>query len=504
MTPPGRTEPAAPDDPLPDGFVLRLKESVRVEDGGAALLGGFPTRALYLSQTARNMMRGGELRVTGPGSAALARKLLDTGFADPVIDRLPDLPSTALTVVIPVYNRPDALDRLLGSIGGRYPVIVVDDASPDPAAIAAVTDRHRAELVVLPGNVGPADARNVGIGRVRTPFVALVDSDMVLDPDTVPMLLRHFNDPRVALAAPRVLGLTYGRANWISRYEDARSALDIGRHPSLVRPQTMVSWLPAACMVARTQALGAGFGRHMRVAEDVDLVWRLDAQGWHIRYEPTVLGHHEHRTHLGEWLARRAFYGTGADVLAHRHPDQISPAIFTPWTAILTAAVFAQRRWSLPVAAGAAAVAAVRTTTKLRRNKHPARLAVRLTGNYAIGALFQGNALLLRHWWPATAIAALFSRRVRRAALVAAIVDITVEWGRTRPDLDPVRFGLLRRLDDLAYGGGLWFGVLRGRSPRALQPVIRNRHPERKRSATTLPSSRDGAAGSPASGAETT
>ena len=467
----GIPAPPASAEELPRGFVVHLKPSVLIEDGGSSLVGGFPTRALYLAASAQSFIRGRRLTVTSPGSAALARRLLDAGFADPVIDLLPELPSTAITVVIPVYNRADSLDRLLRSLNQRFPVVVVDDASTDAEQIATVTNRHGAELVRLPVNRGPADARNVGISRVRTPFVAFVDSDMVLDPNVIPTLLRHFNDPRVALAAPRVLGLTSEHTNWISRYEDARSALDIGRRPSLVRPRTMVAWLPAACMIARVAALGDGFGAHMRVAEDVDLVWRLDAAGWHVRYEPTVEGRHEHRTDLREWLTRRAFYGTGADVLAQRHPREVSPAIFTPWTAVFVAAVLTQRRPMLAVAAGAATVAAIRTERKLRRNRRSLYLASRLTVAYAVGAIFQANALLLRHWWPITLPLAIAIPKMRRAALASAVLDIAVEWTRTHPNLDPIRFGLLRRLDDIAYGGGLWAGVLRGRTPRALLPT---------------------------------
>ena len=39
-------------------------------------------------------------------------------------------------------------------------------------------------------------------------------------------MLRHFADPRVAMVAPRVLGLESEAPNWITRYEDARSSLE--------------------------------------------------------------------------------------------------------------------------------------------------------------------------------------------------------------------------------------------------------------------------------------
>ena len=53
------------------------------------------------------------------------------------------------TVVIPVYNAPEALDDCLASVAKTAdpdtPVTVIDDASPDPA-VAAVLDRWRGQM----------------------------------------------------------------------------------------------------------------------------------------------------------------------------------------------------------------------------------------------------------------------------------------------------------------------------------------------------------------------
>lgn len=459
-------------DTLPTGFAVRLGDKVRVDDGGTALIGGSPTRALYLTPAARAMMRGRELTVADPQTASLAALLIDAGMADPILERLPPADIAELTVVIPAFDRPDALARLLESLGGGARVLVVDDCSTDGEVIASVAQRFGAELLRLLVNEGPAGARNAGLRAVTTPFVAFVDSDMVLDPQTLPTLLRHFVDPRLALVAPRVLGLMEERANWIGRYEDARSSLDMGDRSASVRPLSPVSWLPAACLVARTAAIGDGFGEGMRVAEDVDLVWRLASEGWRIRYDPTVRARHEHRVHLADWLGRKAFYGTGADLLARRHPDNIVPAVLAPWSAAMLLALLAQRRWSIPVALALIVTAAWRIGAKLTRSAHPLRVSARLTGAGVVSAFFQATALLLRHWWPLTAITLLFSRRMRRAALVAAVADVAMEYTRVRPRLDPLRFALLRRLDDLAYGAGLWWGALRGRSARSLLPRL--------------------------------
>ena len=72
------------------------------------------------------------------------------------------------------------------------------------------------------------------------------------------------------------------------------------------------------------------------------------------------------------------------------------------------------------------------------------------------------------------------SRRCRRVVLVAAVMDGVVDWlRRGMPSATmPNRSGcstylLLKRIDDLAYGLGLWTGVVRERNVGALKPQIR-------------------------------
>ncbi len=460
---------------LPDGFTVQLGPRTHVADAGATLVGGVPTRVQYLTALARTMIVGGRVTVTSAVTAALAERLLAAGIADPVVEELP--PATGeVTVVVPAHDRPDALARLLASIRPGTPVVVVDDGSRRPEAVSRVAQRYRARLVALPENLGPAGARNAGLAVVTTPFVAFIDSDMVIDADTLPLLLRHFADPRVGLVAPRIAGLdTEGRPTWITRYEAARSSLDLGSVPASVRPGARVSWLPAACLVARVEAIDAGFTPGMRVAEDVDLVWRLCAAGWRVRYEPAVQARHEHRRTLRDWLGRKAYYGTGADDLAARHGDTVAPAVYTPWTLVFVGALLAQRRWSVPVAAAAAAVAAVRIGSRLRPTPDRARIAARLTGLGALAATAQTAELLTRHWWPLAVSGSLVSRRLRRATITAAVVDAVYEHRRTETGMGLLTFAAARRLDDLAYGAGVWWGALRSRSSRALRPVVKLR-----------------------------
>lgn len=465
---------------LPDGTIVRLARRTRLIDDGAVLVGGAPTRVTRLKPAARGLIRDRAVRVSDAASRALAAHLVEAGLADPEPTTLPEPDARDLTVVIPAYGRAPQIDRLLASIRnelGDIRIVVVDDAAPpsEAAATARVAAVHGAELIVRAQNGGPADARNTGLRTVRTRFVLFMDTDSVLRPGAVDLLLRHFADPALALIAPRVEGLHGDDPNWVLRYEEARSSLDHGDDGALVRPHSPMAWISTTTVVGRVEALGDGFTPGLHVAEDVDLVWRLVEQGWRVRYEPRARVSHEHRRSVKAWLSRKFLYGTGAATLTRRHGPLAAPAVLAPWTAGVLLALGAQRRWSAPVAVAISAVAAVRIARRIGGVRRPYALASQLATYGVASAAAQGSALAVRHWWPAFAVASLFSKRARRILAAAAIADAAVEYIRLRPKLDPFRFSIARRLDDLAYGAGVWWGAWRARSAAVLKPVVRSR-----------------------------
>ncbi|MFM8390824.1 MAG: hypothetical protein ACKOA5_16450, partial [Actinomycetota bacterium] len=79
---------------------------------------------------------------------------------------------------------------------------------------------------------------------------------------------------------------------------------------------------------------------------------------------------------------------------------------------------------------------------------------------------------ITRVWWPIAFIAAIFSRRARIALCAAAVGPALAEWWEKRPRLDPVRFTILRIIDDAAYGTGVWKTAIRERDAGAVMPTI--------------------------------
>jgi mycofactocin system glycosyltransferase len=238
-----------------------------------------------------------------------------------------------------------------------------------------------------------------------------------------------------------------------------------------------VSYVPSAALLVRRAALGGAFDPALRVAEDVDLVWRLAAAGWRVRYEPTACVAHDHPATTARWLARRFTYGTGAAPLAARHGAAVAPVVLAPWSALAWGAIVLgagrRPRWAAPLAAGAVLAG---TTARLARRlagegRPPVGLAARLVLRGAAGGGRTLARAATRHHWPLAALAAAASPAARRRLAAVALADAAAAWWPHRAAVGPVGFAVARRLEDLAYGAGLWAGVLRARDLRALLPA---------------------------------
>ncbi|MGY4712300.1 mycofactocin biosynthesis glycosyltransferase MftF [Mycolicibacterium sp. CBM1] len=464
---------------LPDGFAVQVDRRVRTLGAGSALLGGSPTRLLRLAPAAQTLLDGGRLEVRDAVSAQLARALLDATVAHP---RPAGGPSHRdVTVVIPVRDNPFGLYRLVMSLRGMR-VIVVDDGSATAVQQDDFTGA-RCDIEVLrhPRSRGPAAARNTGLNACTTDFVAFLDSDVVPRRGWLEALLGHFCDPAVALVAPRIVGLGHSD-QLVARYEAVRSSLDLGEREAPVVPYGPVSYVPSAAIICRRSALHelGGFDETLPAGEDVDLCWRLIESGSRLRYEPIALVAHEHRTQMREWLGRKAFYGSSAAPLSIRHPDKTAPMVISAWSLVVWL-LLALGSVSGYVASLVVAGVTTRRTAKAMQNTDAGLVDVAILALRGIGAApLQLSAAVCRHYWPLALVAALVSRRCRQAVLVAAVLDGVQDWiSRSRnADAEGKPIGLLaylllKRLDDLAYGAGLWTGVVRERTLRPLRPQIK-------------------------------
>lgn len=494
----------APDETT-DQVYVRIAEQVTMAelDGHTIrILGGEPRTLLTVKAAAfppqarhNNQLPAAGHVITLPRATAeiLFRRNLATPYPQPPRSWPDPTVLAHVAIVIPCHNDEHGLRAALAGlqplIDVNVRIIIVDDGSTRP--LHDTFHGYGRELTIIRNAAprGPATARNQGIAVAEEDGRHIV---ALLDADTVPrrtewlgLLIAHLNRDSVAMVAPRIIAAQPGHGG-VQGFETARSALDMGHFPAFVRPRTSVPYVPSAALVLHLPriraALGDGpiFNEDMHVAEDVDLCWRLTSTGVEILYDPDARMAHRHRTQLGPLLARRMFYGQGAAQLARTHTAEIVPAIFSVRMLIAAAGIWWARPWSLLLAAAATAWSYAELAHKIGDNK----LARQLTAASVNSAMWQLAAAALRPYAPLT-LAAVSAASVlgvgthlRHTVALAAVLEGLRHWIKQHPPErlplnTPTSHLLLHRLDDLAYGIGVWRSAITARSLRALVPEIR-------------------------------
>ncbi|HET6506961.1 MAG TPA: mycofactocin biosynthesis glycosyltransferase MftF [Baekduia sp.] len=470
----------------PAALRVRVAAGVLVRDDGRLLVGGVPLRLVRLSPRGGELARAWRSGAPVGGAGGLARRLLDAGILDACPDPADAATSSDVAVVIPVRDRADRLARCLAALRASVPAIpvtVVDDGSADGGgAVAAVAAAHGAAIVRHAVSRGPAAARNTGLGATRTPLVAFVDSDVVVDADDrwLRVLAAHFRDPRIGAVAPRVRALDETSSGLLAGYERRHASLDMGAVGGLVAPGRPLSYVPATTLIVRRAAMPAGgFAEALHLGEDVDLCWRMDDAGVLVRYEPAVSVRHDHRVTPVAFATRRLAYAGSIGPLAQRHPRAL-PALRADPAMAAAVGLLAARR---PVgAATAAAVALARVTRWVAgASDRPVPLAAELTGRGLLGTAHGFGHALRRVWSPLLLVPGPH-RRAGWPLLAAAYALRLTRPGAPRRPADVA----MTVVDDLLATAGTWHGALRARTatpllPAIARPSIRRRPARRER-----------------------
>lgn len=105
--------------------------------------------------------------------------------------------------IIPVYNRPEEIDELLGSflsLQGDTPfeVVIVEDGSS--VDCRSVVEKYKSDLDIsyfYKSNSGPGDSRNYGMTRAKGNYFIILDSDCLLPESYLTEVTNYLNNTYV-------------------------------------------------------------------------------------------------------------------------------------------------------------------------------------------------------------------------------------------------------------------------------------------------------------------
>jgi GT2 family glycosyltransferase len=209
-----------------------------------------------------------------------------------------------VSVVIPNWNGRRWLPGCLGSLSAQtmaaHEFIVVDNGSADGSLAYLRAEHPQTHVVALDRNTGFAHAANRGLAAATGELVALINTDVVLEPDWLERMAGALSaDPGAASAACKMLqlddpGVVYDAGDVLRRdgacEQRGRFGADDGRWDI---PGEVFGACAGAALYRRAAvtAVGGFDERYFAYLEDVDLALRLRLAGWSCRYEPAVAGH---------------------------------------------------------------------------------------------------------------------------------------------------------------------------------------------------------------------
>lgn len=226
-------------------------------------------------------------------------------------NKVVDLPK--VTIAILNYNGRNLLESYLPMMSyssSKYHVdfLLIDNSSTDDS-IAYVNKWHpEIKTMELSQNYGFAEGYNKGLANVKSPYVVIINSDVLVTEDWLDSILDLMdNDPTIGIVQPAILSLEDKKF-----YEYAGAAggfLDILGYPfcrgrifnTIERVQDQynepcnIFWASGAAMVCRTylfKQLGGFDGSYFAHQEEIDFCWRTQRAGFKILCLPSSKVYH--------------------------------------------------------------------------------------------------------------------------------------------------------------------------------------------------------------------
>lgn len=230
------------------------------------------------------------------------------------------------SLIVPTHNRPGLLRDLVASLAAQtYPIaswelIVVDDGSAEECR-----QNLRQLLQGIPLSVrqaeqqqqGVAAARNAGARLAKGRVLIFLDDDMIAAPDLVAAHMACQDEPD-AVVVGHIGAPASGRQPWTA-WEDHQFARHFGRLAKGDRapgPRDLFSGnfsIPSPLFAAV-----GGFDVRLQRTEDLDLGYRLQAEGARFVYCQAATATHVGEHSYEKWLRNARLFGESESAIGWR------------------------------------------------------------------------------------------------------------------------------------------------------------------------------------------
>ncbi len=201
------------------------------------------------------------------------------------------------SVVVPAFNAEGTLGACLRAVREstikNYELIVVDDGSTDSTSnlASSFTDR----VVSHPVNQGRSHARQTGIRTAKGEILVFIDSDVVIQPETLSRITEFFSLHEEIDALTGLLGKEHPHRNFFSQYKNLYMHYTFNKLPG------RVNFLYGSIFAIRRRAL-VSYDHDVPVADDTAFGQKLISEGRQIAFLRELEVVHLKKYRFASWL----------------------------------------------------------------------------------------------------------------------------------------------------------------------------------------------------------
>lgn len=246
-----------------------------------------------------------------------------------VLSDLPQLDEYPMvSILVPCYNEGDnvreTIEYLLKQHYPNYEIIAVNDGSKDNTLeiLRELAAKHpQVRVVNLASNQGKAVGLRTAALLSNSEILIGIDGDALLAPNATAWIVRHFlEDPNLGAVTgnPRIRN----RSTLLGKIQVGEFSAIVGMIKRAQRSYGHIFTVSGVIAGFRKTALHqVGYWSPDMVTEDIDISWKLQLAGWHIRFEPNALCWVlMPETLNGLWKQRSRWAQGGVEVLLRYFP----------------------------------------------------------------------------------------------------------------------------------------------------------------------------------------
>lgn len=232
-----------------------------------------------------------------------------------------------LSIIVPVYNRPDEVSELLESLSIQtdkdFEVLIVEDGSSLKCDEVCRAYEGKLDLhYYFKPNSGRSETRNYGMNRASGNYFIIFDSDCIMPSEYIKTVKRYLNEDYVDC---------YGGPDAAdSSFNDMQKAISYAMTSMLttggIRGATknVNKFSPRSFNMGISKEVYEKIGGYKNmIGEDIDLSFRIKEAGFKTRLFPEARVYHKRRVDLKKFFRQVNTFGKARILLNTLHPGTL-------------------------------------------------------------------------------------------------------------------------------------------------------------------------------------